>query len=254
MATFQQPGPFEPQRPKVRPSAWWYVAPPLIFILGIVIAVVLAVTSIAPGFDALTKSLVQFTPPATGTVTLSDGDEQTIYLQTEANGVAIPASARVTVDDVSCRVTGPGEQSITVGDAFDLTVTQGDDKYKALKEFTAAGPGTYTVRCEIGGGARDVPLALGKTIGLWRLLGGTFGAIAAFFAGGAIAIGVFVLILVLRIRSKRRSQGPPAGGAGSGGQPMWTPPAAPTPPGPAAPPPQWPPPEQGPQWPPTGGS
>jgi hypothetical protein len=261
MATFQQPGGVSPQRPKVRPSAWWYVAPPLVFVIAIAIAIALAISSIAPGFDALTKSLVEFTPPANGTVTLKDGDEETIYLKTEANGVPLPAAANVTPDDVSCRVTAvPGERSIPVDGTFELTFTQNDDKYKGLKEFTADGSGTYSIRCTVAG-APGVRLALGKKIGLLRLLGGTFGAIAAFLAGCAIAIGGFALILVLRIRSKRRAQGPPSGPTGSSGQPMWTPPTpaqprpAPgaRPPGqPQAPPPQWPPPEQGPQWPPAG--
>ncbi|MFN8132215.1 MAG: hypothetical protein U0R70_11770 [Solirubrobacteraceae bacterium] len=259
MATFQQPGGAGPARPKVRPSAWWYLAPPLVFIASAAIAVTLAITSIAPGFDALTKSLVEFTPPANGTVTLKDGDTETIYLKTEANGIPLAPAAGVSADDLSCRATAvSGETSVTVGDTFDLTFTQSNDKYQALKEFTANGSGDYTVHCTVAG-APGAQLALGKKIGLLRLLGGTFGAIAAFLAGCGIAIGSFVLILVLRIRSKRRAQGPPSGPTGPSGQPVWTPPqpqppaGGPAPPSqPQAPPPQWPPPDQGPQWPPAG--
>jgi hypothetical protein len=170
-------------------------------------AIALFVGLAASAFERLTGPLTQLTTPGRATLELPAGAERTIYQQVRdsAARIAVPATA-----DPECAVTLVRGGWIEVADASAFTLTRDGDRYEALFDFDATRGGAYRVSCEDRTRPqREVPLAIGRTIGLLGLLGDFGVALGTLFGGLAIATAIAVVTAVRRDGHKRRLQREP---------------------------------------------
>lgn len=187
----------------MRPSRWWYAAAPVVFLLGVVATVVLAVSvaSNIPGTD-----LDRFTAPGRTDLELAAGDERTIYILTGQGGAPMPVP-----NGFECRVRGGAGGDPTLESNRSTTVTLGNLDYSSLYDFTVETAGRYAVSCRGGGST----VAVGPKLGIFELVGKIFGAIAAFFGSIVLAAVIAIVVALMRRSSRRRlQQAPPASGHG----------------------------------------
>lgn len=184
----------------LRPSRALYWVAGAIAALSVAVSVALFVGLGESVIDELTGPLTHLDAPGAVTVELAPGAERTIFRQDRGSGVSIRASG---TPDPSCAVSRVGGGEIEVSDAFGWTLKRQGDRYQALYDFEAIEGGSYRVRCS---GSNGVPLAIGETIGLMRLLGQLVIALGAFFGGLAIAVTIAVVTAVMRDSHKRRLQ------------------------------------------------
>ena len=166
------------------------------------LAIVLFVSFGASAFESLTGPLTRLTTPGRATLELPAGAERTIYQQVRDSSarIAVPATA-----DPECTVTLTGEGRIEVADASAFTLTRDGDRYEALFDFDATRGGAYRVSCEDRAHPQlEVPLAIGKTIGLLGLLGDLGVALGILFGGLAIATAIATVTAVRRDSHKGR--------------------------------------------------
>jgi hypothetical protein len=234
-------------RRRIRPSLWWLATIPLPLIAGVAIAVVLIVDAV----DTIDKPMQKFSAPGAITVKLKSGEGRSIYLRGIRFGSVsdqgdLTDRLGVQPSDLACRAQNvSGERSVNVENTTGFTITLDNDRYEAVKKFTADGAGIYNVSCRFRGDpTRPVPLALGPKVNLFGFVGSIFGVFAALIGGFLIAVTILVIVLVMRYQSKKRLQREALAAAGYGGQP---------PPPPAPPPTGGFPPPTGGQPPPTGG-
>jgi hypothetical protein len=226
-----RPPPMPPiDRKRIRPSLWWLATIPLPLIVGVVIAVVLIVDAV----DTIDKPLQKFSAPGSITVKLKSGEGRSVYLRgisfgPNSNQDDLTQRLGIQPSDLACQAQNvSGERSVNVENTTGFTITLDNDRYEAVKKFTADGAGTYNVSCRVvGNPSRRVPLALGPKVNLFGFVGSIFGVFAALIGGFLIAAAILILVLVLRYQSKKRLQREAVAAAGYGGQP---PPPAPAPP------------------------
>jgi hypothetical protein len=219
-------------RKRIRPSLWWLLTIPLPLIVGVVIAVVLIVNAV----DTIDKPLQKFSAPGAITVKLKSGEGRSVYLRGthfgSDNNQDLTDTLGVQPSDLNCRAQNiGGERSVNVDNTTGFTITLDNDRYEAVKKFTAHGAGTYNVSCRfIGNPSRRVPLALGPKVNLFGFVGSIFGVFAALIGGFLIAVTILVLVLVLRYQSRKRLQREALAAAGYGSQPPPPPPTGGFPP------------------------
>ena len=186
----------------MRPSLLWCV---LAGLVGVACAV---------GGGVLAGSLVgefdfpddRFTTPGETTVRLDEGREQTIYQRVHVGDTLI--DDEVDSSELSCRVTGPDEEDVAVGENnIEYTTSKGGDEYVAKLDFDPPRGGDYRVRCTSDAG--ELTLAVGDKFRAVRFVSRLLGAIAAFIGGAVVAAGVIAWVLYLRDRNRRR-RGPPS--------------------------------------------
>jgi hypothetical protein len=199
---------------QIRPSAWWYAASTVPFIIGVAVGVVLIVSLVKD----VASSLHHFNTPGQVTVRLDDGEKRDIFLQVGG----APNSTNIPAADLACQVQGPnGPVSIDTADNVRLT-TDGE-VYRSRFTFEANADAAYTVRCRTAerrfGPPASVPLAVGPHIGVLQIVATVFGVIAAFGGGILLGGGVIGLVAILRHRSKVKLQREAAGGLPGSGYP-----------------------------------
>ena len=199
---------------QIRPSAWWYAASTIPFIVGVVVGVLLIVNVVRD----VASSLHHFRTPGQVTLQVDDGEKRDIFVQVAGT----PGSVNVSAADLACQVQGPnGPVSLTTADNVRLTVN--GEVYRSRFTFEANADGTYSVRCRTAerrfGTPASVPLAVGPHIGVLQIVGTVFGVIAAFGGGILLGGGVLGLVAILRHRSKVRLQREAAGGLPGSGYP-----------------------------------
>jgi hypothetical protein len=220
-------------RKRIRPSLWWLATIPLPLIVGVVIAVVLIVDAV----DTIDKPLQRFSAPGSITVNLKSGEGRSVYLRGTSFGSSrnqpdLTDQLGIHSGDLNCQAQNvSGERSVNVENTSGFTITLDNDRYEAVKKFTADGAGTYNVSCRVfGNPSRRVPLALGPKVNLFGFVGSIFGVFAALIGGFLIAVTILVIVLVLRYQSKRRLQREALASAGYGGPPPPPPPTGGFPP------------------------
>jgi len=177
------------QQPRVRPSRWWYALPVLLLVGGTIASILL--------FRAAFDRFGDVVQNSTGG-TVAVGDEQLSVFGDVPRGASPPAAAG------ACALTPTtgGEPVLTGGSSVSLTFDRGERHWVRIgvvPEGTAQG--TYQLAC--AGFATD-DLAVGSTEGL------TSGAILT--AAGVLvpivaivsAIVAFIVVILLRSRSKNR--------------------------------------------------
>jgi hypothetical protein len=198
----------------VRPSAWWYAASTVPFILGVAIGVVLIVTLVKD----VASSLHHFNTPGQVTVKLDDGDKRDIFVQV----AGAPNSTNVPAADLACQVRGP-KGPVPLSTADNTRLSTNGDVYRSRFTFEANADGAYTARCGTAerrfGTPASVPLAVGPHIGVLQIVGTIFGVIAAFGGGFILAGAVIGLVAFLRHRSKVKLRSEAAGGLPGSGYP-----------------------------------
>ena len=206
--------PPEVDKSRIRPRAWAFALAAIPALLGIAAAVVLVIGAIDAGtrtIDRFTAPLTHFTAPGSATVKLRAGEAQTIYTPDAGSRGAGPPNSGA----LSCAVRGPGGRSAALSANENVTLHQGDTRYRSLYDFTAPAAGTTRVRCRPALRADGrLELAIGPRFEVSEVLGivlRVIGALAALFLGFGLGAGVGALVGVLRERSKRSLQAEAAG-------------------------------------------
>lgn len=199
-------------RTRVRPSGWWFVLVPLLLVAGIALGVQRGIDearTIADSFERLGSDGV-------GQIDLVAGDEATVWAIWD-DGRGTDTLAR---PDARVTITAPGGATVPFDarsgakTTFSIGSLAGID----LGTFDAPVDGSYEVRA-----ANDQPdlgvatpeLAVGQ-VDLSGAVGSVFAPIGW---GAAAALGLLVLLLVLRARSKRRIRAIPQPALGIPGEP-----------------------------------
>jgi hypothetical protein len=193
----QQPPPRPPIDSRLlRPRAGWYAAAAVPLVLGLAAMALFIVLAVRTFPDEPRP----FLAPGDTQLRLAKGKDQTIYRHTRGSGYLS------SHDAPSCTVRRiPGGRGVRLGNAGSTTLSYGEDEYVTELHFEPPANGHYLIRCEAPP-ARHVPLAVGNRPRL-AVFGATIvAAIASAGLGVLLAIGVAVLVAVLRSRHKRRLQ------------------------------------------------
>jgi hypothetical protein len=202
-----QPPPYQPPpqpwiRPDInsallRPRAGWYAASviPLLFAAGLIaLFVVLAI-------DAFPNRPKEFVAPGTLVVRADGAQDQTIYRHTAgAIGGSVPGRPDCTVRSAD------GGPPLTLDPAGNTTVSFGADEYFTAWHFDPPGTGFYRVSCQSSSPPVHQPLAVGERPRLAHFGVLVAAAIVSGFLGVLLAVGVAVIVAVMRSRHKRRLQ------------------------------------------------
>ena len=186
----------------IRPSLW-YAALAIPFLLaGIGVMAFILIT----GIVRVRKSMVFADVPGEVDLNLKRNLLYTIFLEQTSGGTSDPGSMRATPSEVSCEV-----HALPYGDLVPLRKPSGSTTYNygatsgvSFLEFSVPRDGTYMLVClltrESSGPKLRAAVGSGAAaaIGLDVLKG-----IVALFAGCAIALLIFVRVLMLRDQSKR---------------------------------------------------
>lgn len=197
---------------RVRPSAWWYLLIPLVLLAG-------AAAAITAGIDEareIRDSFHTLGNDGRGTIELEAGDEPTVWAVWNDGR----STDSMTRPPANVQITGPGGQAVPFrarGSTGTTTWSFGSDAGVDLGTFSAPETGSYEVHVmydiatpDGSIGAVGVPAAavgqLDLSASAWRVARPVLLATAA-------AVGILVLLLVLRGRSKRRVRQLQAGSA-----------------------------------------
>ncbi|MGB5952468.1 MAG: hypothetical protein WBG57_08160 [Ornithinimicrobium sp.] len=169
----------------------------ILFWVGVMLCIVSIAVAAFAGFraaDAIQTAIDEAVPMPGGssTLQLDEGDERTIYEQSQSG---IP-SAR-------CSATGPGDAAVPINRTSDQSGTLGDVTYTNVGSITAGEPGTYTVTCTgaitLIGPSLNIE-AVGT--GIVGVVGGILGGVL----GGSLAIVGVILWFIGRSRAKAAAQ------------------------------------------------
>ncbi len=182
---------------RVRPSGWWYVLVPVLLFAGIGFGVVAAVDE----GRAVADSFSSLGPNGRGVVKLEPGDTATVMAVWEDGR----ASDSITRPAASVVITGPDGNGVAFEPAssgqqtFSFNSKSGVD----LGTFEARSPGAHMVRVRF---TQPGPLAAVVRLDwqdiVWHVL-------RPIGLGAAAAVGLWILLLVLRGMSKRRRRTSP---------------------------------------------
>lgn len=186
---------------RVRPSAWWYAVPVVVWAAAIVV-VVAVVWSL--GRDVMQEV---------------DAVEDGTRVDVPAEGLTI-YSTRTFGDSVGCEMVS--DTGVTPLDPFggDLTVSTGDSTWRAVGSTPADLPaGSYELSCERPSGQLGVGTQVDVSSFVTRIV---IGIVVPLVLG---LIGLIVLIVVIVKRhqsvSRLRSQRAAAAGGGGGSWPTY---------------------------------
>lgn len=200
-------------RQSVRPGRRWYVIALAIFLIGSLLAGVLAYRFVT-GLLNLTDSLTQVVVPGTADLTLEDSGDYTIFYeyQSVVDGRVYITGAAVPGLDVSLVSKENGSPVTLSSPGTSTTYTVGDRAGVSILAFSIDRPGTYELSASYppGRSGPDVVLAVGQGVGRGILtsIGSFFGA-GAVFCGATILAGAIVLTtLIMRHRAAPRQQAP----------------------------------------------
>jgi hypothetical protein len=184
----------------IRPRRLWYWVGGVLGATGIGASVVLGI-GLIDDVDSLTGELTRLETPGQATLTLDSGAERTIYQQTR--GVSGPIDS--PPDAAIACVVGKGATRADVEDTGGFTLKRGSERYESVLKFKVDESGRYTVLCKDSAGSkRHIPLAIGRTVGLFGFVGRIFATLGAFFGGIIVAAGVATVVAIMRADNKRR--------------------------------------------------
>lgn len=198
------------------PARWLYLVALGLFLLGVVVAGILAFISIRH-FTNLTHSFTRVVAPGTSVLQLSKTGTYTIFYeyQSQIDGRTYstgetPPNLNVAINEV------PTGRSIDVHSAGSSSYSLGSRSGVSLLSFSIDHPGSYQISTSYPNGISgpDVVLAVGH--GFARdLVGGIatiFGSIGVFCGMTLIAIILAIAVFIMRQRTSPVVMGPPAPG------------------------------------------
>jgi len=227
-----------PARPRLTPSAWWYVAAAAIALAGMVAGVWMMVEGVGRVLEAV-EDFDRTDVPGTLTVTIEDAGGYSIYHEFPG---ASDSGSRSLVPEPDLSITNPDGDDVQLRPYTSLvTYAWGTIEGRGLYTFRADEPGTYELTADGDEGTR---IAVGRgmgDIGQEALVGLFSGVAGGLLVGGlSIAVASILAVGVGVARSRnRRSSLPRPPHAGSAPPPIW-PPYKPIPWPPAPSPPTWP--------------
>jgi len=227
-----------PARPRLTPSAWWYVAAAAIALAGMVAGVWMMVEGVGRVLEAV-EDFDRTDVPGTLTVTIEDPGGYSIYHEFPG---ASDSGSRSPVPEPDLSITNPDGDDVQLRPYTSLvTYAWGTIEGRGLYTFHADEPGTYELTADGDEGTR---IAVGRgmgDIGQEALVGLFSGVAGGLLVGGlSIAVASILAVGVGVARSRnRRSSLPRPPHAGSAPPPIW-PPYKPIPWPPAPSPPTWP--------------
>ena len=177
------------------PSRAWYAVAVLVAAAGIAGAIFFGLSA-AREVDAPVERFVSGEPTV---VELEGGEERTIYHQVE--GVETPAdpgTAEQIGSSLDCTVRGPDGAAVPTSTSGNLTLTLGEDRFVAERDFEARRPGAHRVLCRSPESSPGrLALAVGPRIGIFGFISSIFAAIGALGLGlvlGGLIAGVTALL------------------------------------------------------------
>lgn len=208
---------------RVRPSAWWYLLVPILLMAAVAFG-------IAAGIDEgrrIADSFRTLGADGTGSIPLEAGEEPTVWAVWQ-DGRSSDAISR---PPAQVEVTGPRGQDIDFQPGgSETTWSIGSEAGVDLGTFVAPVEGTYTVHVRYeapgaGGAAAvagPVPTAAVGTVDVSGSLGRVLRTVGVW---ALAALALWVVLLALRGRSKRRARRLAAGNPldSHGGAPTSTP-------------------------------
>ena len=227
-----------PARPRLTPSAWWYVAAGAIAVAGMVAGVWMMVEGVGRVLEGV-EDFDRTDVPGTLTVTIEDPGGYSIYHEFPG---ASDSGSRSPVPEPDLSITNPDGDDVQLRPYTSLvTYAWGTIEGRGLYTFHADEPGTYELTADGDEGTR---IAVGRgmgDIGQEALVGLFSGVAGGLLVGGlSIAVASILAVCVGVARSRnRRSSLPRPPHAGSAPPPIW-PPYKPIPWPPAPSPPTWP--------------
>lgn len=187
--------------PKVRPRAWWYLLVPLLFVGGIVSAILAGVDEATDMIDSFQRT----GPGGVASIELDAGDEATVFALWDdgrrSEDLERPA-ATVTV-------VGPdgSEVPFRSGSGGRMTFSTGSDAGIGLGKFEARASGRHEVKVEFDPQPEVVlPVAAVGRLDFTSLFRNVLGSLGF---GVVASIVAWIVLLVMRGSSKRRIRNQP---------------------------------------------
>lgn len=190
--------------PMVKPTWWFYVLGVVVILTG----VSYFAYALFHGITHITDNLTQVVVPGEKDLTLMAKLEYTIFLeeQSVADG-RIYSTRRESLEGLTCSVTSQttGKKIDTHRATTSTTYTVGGRSGRSVLAFITEEAGIYRVSCDYseGGQGPTAVLAVGSgvTEGIFKTV---FQSLAAMFGGGAIGIGIILVVFFQRERSKKK--------------------------------------------------
>lgn len=187
----------------IRPGRWGYGIALLVFLIGSLLAGVLAFRFVT-GLMNLTDSLTQVVVPGTADLTLTETGDYTIFYehQSVVDGRVYITGEAVPGLDVSLVLKEDGSPVALSPPGTSTTYSVSDRAGVSVLAFSIDRPGTYELSASYppGRSGPEVVLAVGQGVGRGILtsIGSMFGAGALFCGMGVLAIVIAAITLVKR--------------------------------------------------------
>jgi hypothetical protein len=190
------------QTQAIRPSLWWAALAIPFSLAGLVLAVYFLVTAI----QRVGSSMAYANVPGEMDVDLKRNLSYTVFLEQTLSGNSAATPMSALRSSVRCEL-----RTLPDGDVIPMTAPSGSTNYYygdrsgfSFLNFTVPRDGTYLLACRVyqvkpgpplriavgSGAAEEITTAVEKSL-------------VAFFAGGLVALLIFVRVLMLRDQSKR---------------------------------------------------
>ena len=189
---------------KASPGRWLYLLALLIFIFGVLIAIVLVVSSIVH-FRNVSNAFVRVVAPGTTTVQLHDSGAYTIYYEYEATVNGQTYSTGETPPNMIVEITSVATgAAVAVQSADSGTYSVDSSSGIAVMSFNIDKPGAYKIatRYSDGSTSGSVVLAIGHGIArniVWGV-GSILGSIGVFCGTTFFAFLITLIVFIMRQR------------------------------------------------------
>jgi hypothetical protein len=189
---------------KASPGRWLYLLALLIFMVGVLIAIALVVSSIVH-FRNVSDAFVRVVAPGTTTVHLRDAGDYTIYYEYEATVDGQTYSTGETPPNMIVEITSVATGAPVGVQSDDSGLYSVDSSSGiAVMRFSIDKPGQYQIatRYSAGSTGGDVVLAIGHGIArniVWGI-GSIIGSIGVFCGTTFFAFLLTLIVFILRQR------------------------------------------------------
>jgi hypothetical protein len=189
----------------IRPGRHWYVVALVIFLIGSLLAGVLAYRFVT-GLMGLTDDLTQVVVPGSADLALTETGDYTIFYEHRSvvDGRVYQTGGAVPGLDVSLVSMEDGSPVELRSPGSNTTYSVGDRSGVSVLAFSIDRPGIYELSAAYptGRSGPEVVLAVGEGVGRGILtsIGALFAAGGLFCATGLLAVGIVAITLVKRRR------------------------------------------------------
>ncbi len=192
----------------IRPSLWWAALSIPFLLAGVGLAVFFLVMQI----QRVGASMAYMNVPGEMDVGLKKNLSYTVFLEQTSGGGSDPGPIVALKSKVRCEL-----HALPYGNTIPMSAPSGSATYNygtrsgiSVLDFTVPRDGTYVLGCQDYRGKAGPPLRIAVGAGAAEAITAAVEeALVSFFAGGLVALLIFVRVLMLRDQSKRaiRSQG-----------------------------------------------